>query len=148
VTFAKGQGSLYDPDGVVAERGEEGAAIDGSTSKAWTVTLSDGQSGGFGYVLDFDQATALKSLRIYTPTDGLVVKILGTTKTSLPPDALDLGWDTLAGETTLKGASGGKRLTLSEVGGRNRKYKHVLVWFTDVPGSPASARINEIYAYR
>jgi len=148
VTFAKGQGSLYDPDGIVADRGDEGAAIDGSKSTSWKATLAAGQVGGFGYVLDFDRATALRRLRIYSPTDGLVVKILGTTKTELPPDALDSGWDALATETTLKGASKGKGISLREVGGRNRSYKHVLVWITTAPGTPASAQIDELVAYR
>lgn len=153
VTFASGQGSLYDPAEVVADRGEEGNAIDGDTSSAWKVTLNEGATGGFGYVLDFDDATALKSLTIYTPTDGLAVKVLGTTKSTLPPDAEDLGWDALSSETTLSGAKKGKTISLKEVGGRNRKYKHVLVWITTVPaaaaaGAAPAAQINELKATR
>jgi hypothetical protein len=146
VTFAAGQGSIYDPDGVVTDRGDEAKAIDGSTSTSWKVQLAADQTGGFGYVVDFDPATKLKSLNVVSGTKGAKVKILGTKRSALPPDALDNAWDTLAGPTTL--GTGDNVLSLQAVSGATSKYRHVLVLVTDAPGTPAGVTIREIKATR
>jgi hypothetical protein len=146
VVFASGQGTIYDPKGVAADKGEEGNAIDGSTSSSWKVVLAPGQTGGLGYVLDFDDPTALKSLKVTSGTSGLKIKVLGTTKSALPPDELDSNWDTIASDRTLK--SGSTTVPLKAVSGAKSKYRHVLVLFTTVPGSPATAVIREFVANR
>lgn len=146
VVFASGQGTIYDPRGIASDKGEEGNAIDGSTSTSWTVKLSPGKSGGLGYVLDFDDPTALRSLRVSTRTAGLEIKVLGTTKSALPKDELDSNWDTIASDRTLK--SGSNSVPLKAVSGAKSKYRHVLVLFTSVPGSPATAVIREFGAVR
>ncbi|MEV4423116.1 hypothetical protein AB0L40_24525 [Patulibacter sp. NPDC049589] len=146
ITFAAGQGSIYDPDSLATDTGEEKNAIDGNAKTAWTITLKDGSTGGLGYVLDFDDATTLKTLTIATGTAGVKVKILGTSKSALPPDVLDNGWDTIASETTLK--DGKNKVPLKAVSGAKTKYRHVLVLFTVVPGTPASAEIDEFTAAR
>lgn len=146
VVFASGQGTIYDPKGVAADKGEEGNAIDGSRSSSWKVVLAPGQTGGLGYVLDFDDATALKSLKVTSGTSGLKIKVLGTTKSALPPDELDSNWDTIASDRTLK--SGSTTVPLKAVSGAKSKYRHVLVLFTTVPGSPATAIIREFVANR
>jgi hypothetical protein len=148
VTFAPGQGSIYDPDGLVADRGVEGNAIDGDLKSSWKVTLNAGATGGFGYVMDFDDPAVLKTLKIVTGTDGLVVKVYGTKKTTLPPDQLDLGWDTLTSDTTLDASASGTTLKLKAVSGAVKKYKHVLVWITQAPGTPAAAQIKELIPSR
>ena len=144
LVFASGQGTIYDPNGVAADKGDEGNAIDGRTGTTWKVVLADGQTGGLGYVLDFDDPTTLKTLRIATKTSGLKVKILGTTDKALPPDELDSNWDTIASERTLK--SGTNAVPLKAVSGAKSKYRHVLVLFTSVPGTPATAEIREFTA--
>jgi hypothetical protein len=68
LVFASGQGTIYDPNGVAADKGDEGNAIDGRTGTTWKVVLADGQTGGLGYVLDFDDPATLKTLRINTKT--------------------------------------------------------------------------------
>lgn len=146
VVFAAGQGTIYDPAGVAADKGEEGNAIDGSTGTSWKVVLNEGQSGGLGYVLDFDDPTALRSLRISSGTAGLKIKVLGTTRSALPKDELDSNWDTIAADRTLK--SGQNTVPLKAVSGAKSKYRHVLVLFTEVPGSPATAVIREFVARR
>lgn len=146
MVFASGQGSIYDPDTAAADTGDQGNAIDGNRKTGWTFTLNPGQTGGVGYVLDFDDATALKTLSVDTSTAGLKVKVLGTTKSALPPDALDNGWDTIDAESTLK--SGTNKLTLKSVSGASSRYRHVLVLFTFVPGTPATATIKELGATR
>lgn len=146
VEFASGQGTIYDPKGIAADKGEEGNAIDGRTGSAWKVVLAPGQTGGLGYVLDFDDPTALKSLKIASGTAGLKIKVLGTTKSALPPDELDSNWDTIADGRTLK--SGSQTVPLKAVSGAKSKYRHVLVLFTTVPGSPATAVIREFVANR
>jgi hypothetical protein len=146
VTFASGQGSIYDPTGVVADQGDQAKAIDGSTGSSWKVTLDPEQTGGFGYVLDFDPATKLKNVNVVSGTKGATVRILGTKRSTLPPDALDNGWDTLADETTLK--EGDNVIALQAVSGASNKYKHVLVLVTDTPGSPAALTIRELKATR
>jgi len=144
VVFASGQGTIYDPNGIAADKGEEGNAIDGSNGTSWKVVLAEGQTGGLGYVLDFDDPTALKTLKIRTGTDDLKVKVLGTTKSALPKDELDSGWDTIATERTLK--SGSNTVPLKAVSGAKSKYRHVLVLFTSIPGAPATAVIREFTA--
>ena len=146
VVFAPGQGTIYDPAGVAADKGEEGNAIDGSTGTSWKVVLNEGQTGGLGYVLDFDDPTALRSLKIASGTAGLKIKVLGTTKSALPKDELDSNWDTIAEGRTLK--SGQNTVPLKAVSGAKSKYRHVLVLFTEVPGTPASAVIREFVANR
>jgi hypothetical protein len=110
------------------------------------VTLDPEQTGGFGYVLDFDPATKLKNVNVVSGTKGATVRILGTKRSTLPPDALDNGWDTLADETTLK--EGDNVIALQAVSGASNKYKHVLVLVTDTPGSPAALTIRELKATR
>lgn len=144
VTLASGQGSLYDPEGVVADRGDDGKAIDGNVKTGWTATLAEGKTGGYGFVIDFDNATALKTLSVFSPTKGLKVKVLGTTRATLPLAATDATWVELAAETTLKGSSKGTDLTLD--GGK--KLRHVLLLVTAAPGTPASSQINEIQVSR
>lgn len=146
VDFAAGQGTIYDPDGVVEDQGDEASAIDGSTSKSWKVKLFPEQTGGFGYVLDFDPATKLKNVNVVSGTKGATVKVLGTKRSTLPPDALDNGWDTLAGETTLQ--TGDNVIALKAVSGATSKYKHVLVLVTETPGTPAALTVREIKATR
>jgi hypothetical protein len=138
ITFASGQGSIYDPDTVASDTGDEGKAIDGSTSTSWKFTLKDGQTGGLGYVLDFDDPTTIRKLKIQTPTAGLEVKILGTSKSALPDDVLDSRWETLSAEKTLK--SGSNAIALKAVSGATSKYRHVLVLFTTVPDGTATIR--------
>ncbi|MGE4427723.1 MAG: hypothetical protein AB7G37_14830 [Solirubrobacteraceae bacterium] len=137
-----GSGSLYDPDGVLADKGDDGAAIDGRTSTVWKFSLAAGKTGGFGYVLDFTSPTTVKTLTLRAATKGMVVKVLGTTKRDLPPDALDLGWDALTSETPISGSS--TKLALKDAAGRTRKYRHVLVLVTTAPGTPAAGEIAEI----
>jgi hypothetical protein len=144
VVFASGQGTIYDPNGVAKDKGEEGNAIDGSSSTSWTVTLNDGQTGGLGYVLDFDDPAAVKTLKVRTSTAGLKIKVLATTKTALPADELDANWDTVAADKTMK--SGQNSISLKAVSGAKSKYRHVLVLFTEVPGTPAKAVIREFSA--
>lgn len=146
VTFASGQGSIYDPNGVVADAGDQAKAIDGSTGSSWKVALNPEQTGGFGYVLDFDPAAKLKNVNVVSGTKGATVKVLGTKRSTLPPDAIDNGWDTLADETTLK--EGDNVIALQAVSGASSKYKHVLVLVTDTPGSPAALTIRELKATR
>jgi hypothetical protein len=146
VTFASGQGSIYDPSGIVADKGDESKAIDGSTGRSWKVTLIPEQTGGFGYVVDFDPATKLQNVNVVSGTKGATVKVLGTRRSTLPLDALDNGWDLLAGETTLK--EGDNVIALKAASGASSKYKHVLVLVTDTPGSPAALTIREIKATR
>ncbi|MCK9250516.1 MAG: hypothetical protein M0P31_16265 [Solirubrobacteraceae bacterium] len=137
-----GSGSLYDPDGVLADKGDDGAAIDGKTSTSWKFTLNEGKAGGFGYVLDFATPTTVETLTLRNATKGMVVKVLGTTQRDLPPDALDLGWDALTSETPTR--SGSTKLSLKDAAGRTRKYRHVLVLVSTVPGTPAAGEIAEI----
>jgi hypothetical protein len=146
LTFATGQGSIYDPSGVVADAGLQGNAIDGSTGSSWKVKLNEDQSGGFGYVLDFTPATAVKTVNVVSGTAGLKVKVLGTTQSALPPDVVDSGWETLASEKTLK--TGPNPIALEAVSGKAGKYRHVLIFVTEAPGTPAAATIREIRATR
>lgn len=146
IVFASGQGSIYDPGDVAATTGDQAKAIDGSTGSTWKVVLKEGQTSGLGYVLDFTPATALKSLRIASGTAGLRIKVLGTTQSTLPPDALDNGWETIASDRTLK--EGPNSVPLKAVSGAKSKYRHVLVLFTTVPGTPATAEIREFTAVR
>ncbi len=144
VVFAAGQGSIYDPNNVVADQGDEAKAIDGSTGSSWKVELEPGEVGGFGYVLDFDPATKLKNVNVVSGTKGATVKVLGTKRSTLPFDAASDGWEPLAGETKLK--EGDNVIALKDSGAS--KYKHVLVLVTDTPGSPAALTIREIKATR
>jgi hypothetical protein len=146
IVFANGQGTIYDPDDVAADEGVQANAIDGSTKTSWTVELNPGATSGLGYVLDFDPATALKSLKIASGTAGLRIKVLGTTGSKLPPDVLDNRWETIASERALK--SGANTVPLKAVSGAKSKYRHVLVLFTTIPGSPATAVIREFTAVR
>jgi hypothetical protein len=146
VTFAAGQGTIYDPNGIVADRGDEAKAIDGSTGSSWKVELKPEEVGGFGYVLDFDPATKLKNVNVVSGTKSATVKVLGTKRSTLPPDVIDNGWDLLAEETTLK--EGDNVIALKAASGATKKYKHVLVLVTDTPGSPAALTIREIKATR
>jgi hypothetical protein len=146
IVFANGQGTIYDPDDVAADEGVQANAIDGSTKTSWTVQLNPGATSGLGYVLDFDPATALKSLKIASGTAGLRIKVLGTTRSKLPPDVLDNGWETIATERALK--SGANTVPLKAVSGAKSKYRHVLVLFTTIPGTPATAVIREFTAVR
>jgi hypothetical protein len=146
VTFASGQGSIYDPNNIVADQGDEAKAIDGSTGSSWKVSLKPDEDGGFGYVLDFDPATQLKNVNVVSGTKGATVKVLGTKRSTLPFDATSDGWDQLAGETTLK--EGDNVIALKDASGAKGKYKHVLVFVTETPGSPAALTIREIKATR
>lgn len=145
IELASGQGSLYDPDGIVEDRGDEGRAIDGNVKTSWRATLGEGKTGEFGYVLDFDAATALKTLTLHSPTKGLKVKILGTTRGTLPETTTDAKWVELAPLTTLKGGAGGS--TDFKLDGA-KKLRHVLVLITETPGTPAVSQINEIQLSR
>lgn len=145
IELASGQGSLYDPDEVVADRGDESRAIDGNVKTSWQATLAEGKTGEFGYVLDFDAATALKTLTLHSPTKGLKVKILGTTRGTLPETTTDAKWVELAPLKTLKGGAGAS--TDFALDGA-KKLRHVLVLITEVPGTPAVSQINEIQLSR
>jgi hypothetical protein len=146
IVFATGQGSIYDPSDVVGDMGDQANAIDGSTGTSWKIKLNTDQSGGFGYVLDFDPATKVKTVNVVSGTAGLKVKILGTTGSALPPDVVDSGWETLATEKILK--TGPNSIALRAVSGKTGKYRHVLVFVTEAPGTPAAATIREIKATR
>lgn len=145
IELASGQGSLYDPDEVIADRGDESRAIDGNVKTSWQATLAEGKTGEFGYVLDFDAATALKTLTLHSPTKGLKVKILGTTRGTLPETTTDAKWVELASLKTLKGGAGAS--TDFKLDGA-KKLRHVLVLITEVPGTPAVSQINEIQLSR
>lgn len=145
IELASGQGSLYDPDGIVADRGDEGRAIDGNVKTSWRATLSEGKTGEFGYVLDFDAATALKTLTLHSPTKGLKVKVLGTTRATLPETATDAKWVELAPLKTLKGGAGAS--TEFKLDGA-KKLRHVLVLIAETPGAPAVSQVNEIQLSR
>ncbi len=145
IELASGQGSLYDPDGIVADRGDEGRAIDGNVKTSWRATLVEGKTGGFGYVLDFDASTALKTLTLHSPTEGLKVKILGTTRKTLPATATDAQWVELAPLKTLKGGAGAS--TDFKLDGA-KKLRHVLVLIAETPGAPARSQVNEIQVSR
>lgn len=145
IELASGQGSLYDPDGIVEDRGDESRAIDGNVKTSWRATLGEGKTGEFGYVLDFDSATALKTLTLHSPTKGLKVKVLGTTRSTLPETTTDAQWVELAPLTTLKGGSGAS--TDFKLDGA-KKLRHVLVLITETPGTPAVSQVNEIQLSR
>lgn len=145
IELASGQGSLYDPDGVVADRGDESRAIDGNVKTSWQATLAEGKTGEFGYVLDFDTATALKTMTLHSPTKGLKVKVLGTTRSTLPETTTDAKWVELASLKTLKGGAGSS--TDFKLDGA-KKLRHVLVLITETPGTPAVSQINEIQLSR
>jgi len=141
ITLASGQGSLYDPLGVIADRGDEGRAIDGNVKTSWQTTLVEAKTGEYGYVLDFDSATALKTLTLHSPTEGLKVKILGTTRKTLPASTTDAQWVELSPLQTLKGGSGASTdFKLDDA----KKLRHVLVLIAEAPGTPAASQINEI----
>lgn len=141
IELASGQGSLYDPDGVVADRGDESRAIDGNVKTSWRATLAEGKTGEYGYVLDFEAATALKTMTLHSPTAGLKVKVLGTTRATLPETTTDAKWVELAPLKTLKGGAGAS--TDFKLDGA-KKLRHVLVLITEAPGTPAESQINEI----
>lgn len=145
IELASGQGSLYDPDEIVADRGDESRAIDGNVKTSWQATLAEGKTGEFGFVLDFEAATALKTLTLHSPTKGLKVKILGTTRGTLPETTTDAKWVELAPLKTLKGGAGAS--TDFKLDGA-KKLRHVLVLITEVPGTPAVSQINEIQLSR
>lgn len=145
IELASGQGSLYDPDGIVTDRGDESRAIDGNVKTSWQATLAEGKTGEFGYVLDFDAATALKTMTLHSPTKGLKVKVLGTTRATLPETTTDAKWVELAPLKTLKGGAGAS--TDFALDGA-KKLRHVLVLVTETPGTPAVSQINEIQLSR
>lgn len=145
IELASGQGSLYDPEGIVEDRGDESRAIDGNVKTSWRATLGEGKTGEFGYVLDFDAATALKALTLHSPTKGLKVKILGTTRATLPETTTDAKWVELAPLTTLKGGAGGS--ADFKLDGA-KKLRHVLVLIAETPGTPAVSQVNEIQISR
>lgn len=150
IELASGQGSLYDPDAIVEDRGDESRAIDGNVKTSWRATLGEGKTGEFGYVLDFDTATALKSLTLHSPTKGLKVKVLGTTRAALPETTTDAKWVELAPLKTLKGGAGAS--TDFKLDGA-KKLRHVLVLIAETPGAetpgtPAVSQINEIQLSR
>jgi hypothetical protein len=145
IELAIGQGSLYDPMGVVADRGDESRAIDGNVKTSWRTTLVDGKSGEFGYVLDFASPTALKTLTLHSPTEGLKVKVLGTTRKTLPASTTDAQWVELAPLQTLKGGAGAS--TDFKLDGA-KKLRHVLLLIAEAPGTPGASQINEIQISR
>jgi hypothetical protein len=145
IELASGQGSLYDPDGVVADRGDESRAIDGNVKTSWRATLAEGKTGEYGFVIDFEAATALKTMTLHSPTAGLKVKVLGTTRATLPETTTDAKWVELAPLKTLKGGAGAS--TDFKLDGA-KKLRHVLVLVTEAPGTPAASQINEIQLSR
>lgn len=145
ITLTSGAGSVYDFGNVLASDGGaegQGKAIDSSASTAWKFKLGDGQTGGFGYIVDLGGKSSLKSLTITTPTSGLQAQIYGTTGTNPPKDVIDSRWKTLS---TARAVKSKRSVALKDVAGGSAAYRYVLVYFKT---SPASGQINNLQIRR
>jgi hypothetical protein len=117
----------YDPyDRPGAEFGRAAAAIDGSESTVWDVTVpADGDPVGAGLLLDLGSAQGVRSLRLLTSTPGFTAEIYATRNATTPSDLDAAGWQHV---TDVKNVSATQSVSLGKVDGRARK---LLVWITD-----------------
>ena len=139
----------YNPDALsgakVQHPSQDGYAIDGDLSTAWTTETYDGDElgkPGVGLYVSYKPAVAAGSMILHTSTPGYSVQIYATNQTpndntfNSGPD----GWHKLATVASVKSKQT-IRLDTDAV-----RYHYYLVWITALNGH-GSVAINEISLY-
>jgi hypothetical protein len=139
----------YNPDALSGAKNqhpsEDGLAIDGSLSTAWTTESYDGDvlgKPGVGLFVSYKPPVAAGSMILHTSTPGYSAEIYATNQT---PDLNTFnpgpnGWHKL---TTVPKVKSKQTIRLHTDG---VKYQYYLVWITALNGH-SSVAINEISLY-
>ena len=139
----------YNPDALsgakVQHPSQDGLAIDGSLSTAWTTESYDGDvlgKPGVGLYVTYKPPVAAGSMILHTSTPGYSAEIYATNQTPNPNtfNAGPSGWQKLATVPTVKGK------TTIRLHTNGVKYQYYLVWITALNGH-SSVAINEISLY-
>ncbi|HEX5194531.1 MAG TPA: protein kinase [Solirubrobacteraceae bacterium] len=139
----------YNPDALsgakVQHPWQDGYAIDGDLSTAWTTETYDGDvlgKPGVGLWVSYKPAVAAGSIVLHTSTPGYSAEIYATNETP-DPDTFNSGpngWHRLATVRSVKS----KQTFRLHTGGV--RYHYYLVWITALNGH-GSVAINEISLY-
>jgi hypothetical protein len=156
IAIGSDDGSLYDPYTNAVETTDAKRALDDNPSTSWFGRAADdADSLAFGYVVDLGSAKAVEELELRTKTPGFRVEVYATGSKALPPDVLDERWvhvvdrndvDATVGASPKDGNKSGdgkERIVLGEEA-EGKTFRHVLLWFTQLPESGTTVRISEV----
>jgi serine/threonine-protein kinase len=139
----------YNPDALSGAKNQhpwqDGFAIDGNTSTAWTTESYDGDvlgKPGVGLYVTYKPPVAAGALVLHTSTPGYSAEIYATNQTPNPStfNPPPNGWHKLA---TVPKVKAKETIALHTKGVR---YQYYLVWITALNGH-SSVAINEISLY-
>lgn len=149
-------GSLYDPYTNAVDSGDAKRALDDKPGTSWFAQVADdADSMALGYVIDLGKKRSVEELVLQTKTPGFRVEIYATGSKELPPDVLDERWvhvvdrndvDSTVGAKPLDGNKSGdgkERIVLGEEA-EGKTFRHVLLWFTQLPENGPKVRLSEV----
>lgn len=156
IKIADEDGSLYDPYANAVESGDAKRALDDKPGTSWFAQVADdADSLALGYVVDLGSRRSVQELLLQTKTPGFRVEIYATGSKALPPDVLDERWvhvvdrndvDSTVGAKPLDGNKSGdgkERIVLGEEA-EGKTFRHVLLWFTQLPENGPKVRLSEV----
>lgn len=135
----------YDPLGGDGEHADEASAVvDQDRQSTWsTETYPDGLiKDGVGVMVDASPGVAAAMLTVRTPTEGFTAEVYGTTSATPPEELPDDQWVRLA---NAREVADGERIELETAGNR---YRHYLLWITELPEGESAAEVAELRLYR
>jgi hypothetical protein len=157
VALDPSSGSLYDPYGRASAKGDPTHALDGNPSTSWFVTVGTPDEMGVGYVVDIPSPVSVQSVLLFTHTEGFDVEVYGTGSTSLPPNVLDPHWIHLATRTNVDASQPGIKAPDGNVAGDGKerialssgakRFRHLLLWFTQPPETGQTVRLSELQLF-
>ncbi|HEU4977783.1 MAG TPA: hypothetical protein VFT42_02710 [Solirubrobacteraceae bacterium] len=157
VTLDPSNGTLYDPYGRASAQGDPTRALDGNPSTSWFVTVATPDEMGVGYVVDITNPVNVRSLMLWTHTEGFEVEVYGTGSTVLPPDVVDSRWIHLATRTNVDASQPGVAAPDGNVAGDGKerivlnsgtkRFRHLLLWFTQPPETGQTVRLGELQLF-
>jgi len=111
--------------------GDPTKAYDGSSASAWTASVpADGDDFGLGLAFSLERARDVRSVTLdLNGRAGFSVEVFGSTRSKIPPDMLDGGWNfkrPIGKDTSVRD---GERISLNGGGG----IRHLLVRITEAP---------------
>ncbi|CAB5032433.1 unannotated protein [freshwater metagenome] len=155
--------SIYDPDDSATSSNEPSYAVGKKATPSWFVTTAPGDTPGVispmnvGLNVDLGSAHKVTKLTLTTVTPGFTVTVLGSNTVDPPQSVDDPKWTTLGEAASVDAAAlsdtdpqpnkadepGDKTLLLG-LGGRSKKYRNIVLWFTAPPTAGPTVRIAQL----
>jgi len=158
--------SIYDPDGSATSSNEPSYAVGEKATPSWFVTTASGDTPGVvvpmnvGLNVDLGSAHKVTKLTLTTVTPGFTVTVLGSSTVDPPQSIDDPKWTTLGEAASVdadalsntdpqpnKADKPGDKTLLLGLGGRSKKYRNIVLWFTAPPTAGPTVRISQLKYY-